>query len=65
MQKLVARVTIRKMPFENVWICRAYDNAGRRMPDCDCEESSKQSAEQTATAMVMPFMAMQTTIAQN
>lgn len=52
---LVAMVKVCKLAGESVWQCRAYGADGRRMPDADCEETSKAAAEDTAAAMVAPY----------
>jgi len=52
---MIATVKICKLAGESVWQCRAYNAAGHRMPDADCEESSRRCAEDTAAAMVRPY----------
>ena len=52
---MIATVKICKLAGESVWQCRAYNAAGHRMPNADCEESSRRCAEDTAAAMVRPY----------
>lgn len=48
----VAKVKIKKTPHEQEWCVMAYDEKGKRMPDADCFETSRQAAKDTAKAML-------------
>lgn len=52
MQRIVAKVTIVKTPHEQEYLCKAYDQDGKRFEDADTFESSRDAADGTKRAML-------------
>lgn len=52
MLRSIGKVTIAKTPFEKEFVCKAYDQNGKRWVEADCFEATREDAEQSRIHML-------------